>query len=499
MKMCLVEELAPRGMVLVESAKSDKNPNILGTMYGPCADYKNPTRNGNFYSRKLWENAFKDDIVKESLEDRILLGELDHPDSRLETKATNACIVMTDYEFHDDEGLLYGKFDILPTPNGRILKSLLDCNCKLGVSSRGEADVVENSEGINVVDEDGYNFIAFDAVALPAVKAAKPHLSESLQKVKSLKESIASEIENAETSNELSMIKNIIENINIPDTDSLMESVNNKLSQLNEESTRSSSKLLKDLEVSTNRITELEGMVSRLKSSFITSKKDINQRNQDNEKLISESKLLKKNVNDLSFKLTESRNQYSDALDQYDQLKESYNEQSIKISSLESQIKDLKSELSNSQDKYEVKIKNLKESMTTQYQKKLDESIQSSNKFSKSLNKMNCQYKELSESYKKIENQYSSLLESYILTRSKSLGLNSNEVKSMVKSSSTVNQVDKIIESLIDRKDRYNSLPFTTPVNISSKSKITLSANNDEENEEEKNSRQFMESVNKLF
>ena len=184
-KQFLYEEVASRRMELIESS-STKSTNCLGTMYGPCADYKNPTRNGNFYSRKLWENVFNRDIIKESLRDRILIGELDHPDSRLESKAVNSCIVMTDYEFHDDEGLLYGKFDILPTPNGRILKSLLDCNCKVGISSRGEGDVVERvingTEEVNQVDEDSYEFVAFDAVILPAVKAAKPELQESMNR-----------------------------------------------------------------------------------------------------------------------------------------------------------------------------------------------------------------------------------------------------------------------------------------------------------------------------
>ena len=140
----LLIETRMNSLGLCES-KDVTNKNCLGSLYGPCADYVNSTRNGNFYSRKLWENVFNDEIVKESLQDRVLIGELDHPGDRLESKATNACIVMTDYEFNDDEGLLYGSFDILNTPNGRILKSLLDYGCKIGVSSRGEGDVVSES------------------------------------------------------------------------------------------------------------------------------------------------------------------------------------------------------------------------------------------------------------------------------------------------------------------------------------------------------------------
>ena len=118
---------------LCEGKTAQTHPGCLGTLSGPCADYNNPTRNNNFYSRKLWENVFKDPLVVESLEDRVLIGELDHPGDRLETKAKNACIVMTGYEFDDVNKTVNGTFDILDTPNGQILKSLLDYGCKIGV------------------------------------------------------------------------------------------------------------------------------------------------------------------------------------------------------------------------------------------------------------------------------------------------------------------------------------------------------------------------------
>ena len=168
---------------LNESYKPRKG--CLGRMEGICADYANPTRNGRFYSRKLWEKVFDNDLIKESLESKTLIGELDHPEDRFEPLAKEACVVMTDYKFDDDNQVVLGGFDILDTPAGRILKSLLDYGCVMGVSSRGQGDIVQNAE-FEEVEPDTYEFACFDVVTTPAVASARQHVTEGIktQKIK---------------------------------------------------------------------------------------------------------------------------------------------------------------------------------------------------------------------------------------------------------------------------------------------------------------------------
>lgn len=264
----LLIETKMNSLSLQEGVKP-KNPHCLGTIKGPCADYREKTRNGNFYSRRLWENVFKDPLVKESLEDNVLIGELDHPGDRLETKAVNACIVMTAYEFNDNEGVVIGTFDILDTPNGKILKSLLDYGCKMGVSSRGEGDVTE-VDGQNNIDEDTYYFVAFDAVVLPAVKSAKPALAESLQKRQSLKESLEEQIKSATTLAEVNTIKKVVEAVEMPELDSMIESINIKSKEL--EGSTDSSNLIEDISNLARQIDELKQENTKLKESVVTYK-----------------------------------------------------------------------------------------------------------------------------------------------------------------------------------------------------------------------------------
>ena len=126
--------------LITESTELNKkkiNKNAIGCMEGPCSDYSVETRNNNYYSRKLWENVLNSEYFKEGMETKTLFGEVDHPEDRLELKAENAAICMTDCWFDDDKQCLMGTFDILPTEKGKIVKALCDYGSVLGVSSRG--------------------------------------------------------------------------------------------------------------------------------------------------------------------------------------------------------------------------------------------------------------------------------------------------------------------------------------------------------------------------
>ena len=223
--MSILIETRLNSLKLNESAAPRKG--CLGRLEGVCADFKNPTRNGRLYPRKLWENVFNDTIFQESLKSKTLLGELDHPEDRLEVLAGEACIVMTDYRIDDEKGVIYAGFDILDTPRGKILKSLLDYGCVMGVSSRGQGDITNTSDG-EIVDEDTYDFACFDVVTTPAVEKARQNVVESVKKTRTFVESIRKQIKEAETVGDLNAIKRVVETTQMPEMESLIESINNR-------------------------------------------------------------------------------------------------------------------------------------------------------------------------------------------------------------------------------------------------------------------------------
>lgn len=64
-----------------------------------------------------------------------------------------------------------GMVEILNTPKGQILQSLLESGVKIGMSSRGVGSTEKTNEGIDMVQED-YQLICFDAVSEPSTPGA---------------------------------------------------------------------------------------------------------------------------------------------------------------------------------------------------------------------------------------------------------------------------------------------------------------------------------------
>ena len=63
-----------------------------------------------------------------------------------------------------------GKVQLLETPSGKILRSLIEANVKVGISSRGLGSVHENN-GRTIVEDD-FQLICFDFVSEPSTTGA---------------------------------------------------------------------------------------------------------------------------------------------------------------------------------------------------------------------------------------------------------------------------------------------------------------------------------------
>jgi len=102
-------------------------------------------------------------LVKE----RRALGELDHPeDSVINLKNASHMVVDIWWDGKD----VMGKVQVLNTPSGQVLRSLVDAGCRLGISSRGLGSVHE-SQGVTIVEDD-FQLICFDFVSEPSTTGA---------------------------------------------------------------------------------------------------------------------------------------------------------------------------------------------------------------------------------------------------------------------------------------------------------------------------------------
>lgn len=156
----IVETVAP---VIVEGKTHGKEYFIEGPFLQ--ADIKN--RNGRIYPLATLEKEVER-YMQEQVKENRALGELGHPD----TPTINLLLVSHRITELTREGSDFrGKAKILDTPNGKIVKSLIDEGVKLGVSSRGLGSITKTSEG-NVVGEDFMLATAADIVSDPSAPNA---------------------------------------------------------------------------------------------------------------------------------------------------------------------------------------------------------------------------------------------------------------------------------------------------------------------------------------
>lgn len=213
------------------------NRRCLGYLEGPAASLNEDTRNGRGYILQLWQNVQDSDEFKEGMKYAIIVGELDHPEERVDYSLTKGCVILTDFEIREDEGIVWARFAILDNDQGRILLSYAQFGSVLGVSSRGLGDeIIQN--GRNIIDPDTYEFFCFDVVAFPAATCARQQFVNGDAVVESVytafSDRVITEAANSQSSEELNQLMNVVESTSISNKKELVETISHRLSSLSE-------------------------------------------------------------------------------------------------------------------------------------------------------------------------------------------------------------------------------------------------------------------------
>jgi len=125
-------------------------------------------RNGRMYPQEMLAKEI-DRYIKEYVEKKRAFGELGHPEGPT-INLDRVSHMIT--ELSSDGNNFYGKAKILNTPNGNIVKALIDEGARLGVSSRGMGSIRTEGRDIQVVQDDFYLATAADIVADPSAPDA---------------------------------------------------------------------------------------------------------------------------------------------------------------------------------------------------------------------------------------------------------------------------------------------------------------------------------------
>ena len=457
-----------------------KRKGVLGTLEGICADCIQTTRNGRKYNDEVWQHAFNDPLVKEQFANGGIFGQLGHPkEDQSENEEFNCiAICMPNPPKKGSDGKLRGRWDILDTPNGRILKCLCDYGYKIGISSRGNGDIVTDFDGNESVDPETFEFKAFDAVLLPAVKEARLNLvTESLNdKDKKFKKALQESIDNSNDVDKAVMLKtledlgiNYIDSHetegedlseiavtypkNVADSDgmNLVDDLQAALKEINDLKMQLFD-LNEQISVSNTKEIRLENQISKLQNALVKSKQSTKVAEAMKKQLLSMKEQLEQSVveQQRQKKLAESyKNKLNEVEGSKSQLNESIETNQKIIKSLQNKIKSLQDNVEKNSSQNRDIVESLQQEVTalksdsklkhSQYTKKLTESTQQVNKY-KNIAKI--------------------AIDKYIECKCTTLGIKPEDVKNRLNESFSFKEIDDVCEGLRGYNLNISKLPF---------------------------------------
>lgn len=122
-------------------------------------------QNGRVYPMDILTREI--DNYQKLIRENRALGECDHPESSVVELKNVSHVVREAYMEGED---VYGTIELLNTPSGKILQSLIESGITVGISSRGVGST--RSRGGNDEVQEDFQLICFDMVSEPSTPGA---------------------------------------------------------------------------------------------------------------------------------------------------------------------------------------------------------------------------------------------------------------------------------------------------------------------------------------
>lgn len=147
----------------IKESREQNNGKVM--MRGILQKADTLNQNGRIYPKDILEREVRN-YQKFILENRST-GECDHPaDSVINLKNVSHIV----REARMDGNVVYGTVELLNTPAGKILQTLVESGIKLGISSRGIGSTAK--KGDYYVVQDDFQLICWDFVSEPSTTQA---------------------------------------------------------------------------------------------------------------------------------------------------------------------------------------------------------------------------------------------------------------------------------------------------------------------------------------
>jgi len=148
---------------MIRESREENNGKIILKGILQKADTLN--QNGRIYPRAILEREIRN--YQKFIKERRALGECDHPDSSVVELKNSSHIIRRAWMEGD---VVLGEVELLDTPSGKILQSLVESNVTLGISSRGVGST--RSEGDRQIVQEDFQLICWDFVSEPSTPGA---------------------------------------------------------------------------------------------------------------------------------------------------------------------------------------------------------------------------------------------------------------------------------------------------------------------------------------
>lgn len=460
----------------IKSDIEPKNFAIIGTYEGECADATITNLNGLDITREVWETVFASDEYKQAIDLKWYIGYLGHPDDPNCMDFRNACIIMTE-GFIDESGKIYGKFDLVDTPVGQIVKKFIDAGVKFGISVRGAGDIINNS-----VDPETFVFRGFDLVTFPAFPESIPTFTEiaassdveKQKKYKSICATVDKNIDSLTTvqsveviqscfakqsdtykkldkkkeelANKSVAVESSIEDDRVNGMTDLYLSASAELEVLRKEN----AKLRKVLASKSSKSIRKMKTVERIMSSQMYDIED------ENEDLKSRMKVVQSENLKYKRKIEASRKLISERDSEIQELSDIVASKQEELDSISAELDSKESILASTQTKLQSK-----ESEVDQLQSDLDETVRKNSEIEASTSNFDEQINDLTEQVnglnEEITSAYSLIEEyqnEYARLYASAVGIDLTEVSGSITASTTVSQLKKMISGNTVRESR---------------------------------------------
>jgi hypothetical protein len=149
--------------LLVEQSRAENGGKII--MRGILQKANTLNQNGRIYPQQILEREIQN--YQKFIRENRALGECDHPAASV-VELKNASHIVRSAKI--ERGVVTGTVELLNTPSGKILQSLVESGVTLGISSRGVGSTRKQGDH-DVVQED-FQLICFDFVSEPSTPGA---------------------------------------------------------------------------------------------------------------------------------------------------------------------------------------------------------------------------------------------------------------------------------------------------------------------------------------